>query len=257
MDRQERFQKIKLLLLNRGCVSLRTFMDEMEVSRATVRRDLEYLRDRMGTPIVWSADEQGYKLEPGFGPAGDVPQELPGVWFSEGEIRSLLTLHQLVKELDDGGVLQQHLQPVLERLYAMLGESREEAQRLMQRVRIVSVARRPVPAKWFRVFADALARQQQVRMTYRTRARQATTARTVSPQRLVHHRHTWYLDVWCQTKGELRRFALGGLKMHLPYTHETELVMDLLRHGPDVRVEAPAELRKKLQARLQAALGQY
>jgi predicted DNA-binding transcriptional regulator YafY len=52
MDRTERFHKI-IELLNRGRpVPRQVFLDELEVSLATFKRDLEYMRDRMNAPIV-------------------------------------------------------------------------------------------------------------------------------------------------------------------------------------------------------------
>ena len=54
MDRTERFYTIDRLLRSRRKVSLRQLMEELEVSRATVRRDLEYMRDRMAAPIAVS-----------------------------------------------------------------------------------------------------------------------------------------------------------------------------------------------------------
>ena len=50
MDRTERFYRIDQLLRNQRSVSLRQLIDNLEVSRATIRRDLEYLRDRIGAP---------------------------------------------------------------------------------------------------------------------------------------------------------------------------------------------------------------
>lgn len=42
--------------------------------------------------------------------------------------------------------------------------------------------------------------------------------------------------------------------LSLPYSDDRELIGDILRHMPDVTVEAPASLRKAVVARLQAAL---
>ncbi|NCW58056.1 MAG: WYL domain-containing protein, partial [Gammaproteobacteria bacterium] len=41
------------------------------------------------------------------------------------------------------------------------------------------------------------------------------------------------------------------------YKHETELVMDILRHGPNVEVLGPASLRQSVGAALERALAQY
>ena len=49
----------------------------------------------------------------------------------------------------------------------------------------------------------------------------------------------------------------GSWQLTLPYVDETELVMDLLRQGEQVRVLAPDSLRQAVQRRLVAALAVY
>lgn len=46
-------------------------------------------------------------------------------------------------------------------------------------------------------------------------------------------------------------------ELHVPYANPTELLMDILKYGPDVEVVAPATLKKLVKERLQLALGQY
>ena len=124
MDRTERFYKIELLLRSRGCVSFAALRDELDVSPATLKRDLQYLRDRLDAPIVYDAHDNGYRFEAGAGIGGAARaarHELPGLWFNENEIHALLTMHQLLAGLDDDGVLSRHLQPLLDKLQGMLG----------------------------------------------------------------------------------------------------------------------------------------
>ena len=53
MDRTERFHLIDQMLCNQRVVTRAQFLDALEVSPATFKRDLEYLRDRLAAPIVW------------------------------------------------------------------------------------------------------------------------------------------------------------------------------------------------------------
>src|SRR3954468_23309459 len=147
MDRTERFYRIELLIKRQSGVSFEQLLAELEVSPATLKRDLQYLRDRMDAPIVYARDENVYRFADGAAEAanggastrpGAKTHELPGVWFSEKELHALLTMHQLIAGLDDGGVLGRHLQPLLDKLHGMLGASGDEAQSLMRRVRIVA-----------------------------------------------------------------------------------------------------------------------
>src|SRR3954464_4351152 len=104
MDRTERFYKIELLIRSRAGVSFDELRKELEVSPATLKRDLQYLRDRMDAPIVYDRDDNVYRFaDGGAGAAGNpagATHQLPGVWFSEKEIRALLTMHQLIAGLD-------------------------------------------------------------------------------------------------------------------------------------------------------------
>lgn len=54
MDRTERFHKIEnRLRQKKASVSFAQLQSELEVSVATLKRDLRYLRDRFDEPIVW------------------------------------------------------------------------------------------------------------------------------------------------------------------------------------------------------------
>jgi predicted DNA-binding transcriptional regulator YafY len=328
MDRTERFYKIELLIRTRGSVPFADLMDELGVSRATLKRDLEYLRERLDAPIVYDRFANGYTFRADARDARQVKHELPGLWFSEREIHALLTMHQLIGGLDEGGVLARHLQPLLDKLYGMLGTSDAEARELTRRVKVMSPARRPVAPKHFELIGGALTRRQRVHLHYWVRSRREMTERTVSPQRLVHWRNTWYLDAWCHASDALRRFALdaireatlvesprakevalktieseldggygvfsaaqvrtqwatlafapeaaqwvrheqwhpqqeqklhgdGALTLRVPFADATELAMDILRHGEQVKVLAPPSLVTLVQERLQRAAAQY
>jgi predicted DNA-binding transcriptional regulator YafY len=325
MDRTERFYKIELLIRNRSSVTFAELLDELGVSRATLKRDLEYLRSRMDAPIVYDRDSNGYRFNAHPRDARQARHELPGLWFSEREIHALLTMHQLIEGLDEGGVLARHLQPLLDKLHTMLGASDAEAREMGKRVKVMSAAKRPVAPQFFETLGTALTRRQRVHIHYWVRSRREMTERTVSPQRLVHWRNTWYLDAWCHTQEGLRRFALdaireaapaeqrakdvalktieaeldagygafsgskvqwaclrftpeaaqwvrheqwhaqqqvtvhsdGSLSMKLPYADATELTMDILRHGSNVKVEAPAGLVLQVRDALRRAAEAY
>lgn len=208
-QRAERLYKVERLIRARGHLSFRALIAELEVSPATLKRDLEFLRSRLGAPIVYDADLNGYRLAEH---ARGARHELPGLWFDERELYSLLMAHQLLSGLDEQGTLSRHLQPLLERIHQLLGTGSDDEDALFERVRIVGAARRPVPSRFFEIVTEALMRQRRLHLRYLTRARRETSERDVSPQRLVHYRNTWYLDAWCHRAAGLRRFALDAIE---------------------------------------------
>jgi predicted DNA-binding transcriptional regulator YafY len=209
MTKTARVYKIEMLIRNRGHVSFQALLDELEVSPATLKRDLDYLKDQLGAPIEYDRFLNGYRFGQEY---RGQKHELPGLWFSERELYSLLMAHQLLSELDSEGVISRHLQPLLDRIHQMLGASEDEAKALMRRVKIIGSAKRPVPTQFFELVGEALLTRRRLRMRYLTRGRGQVSERDVSPQRLVHYRSTWYLDAWCHQRERLLRFALDAVE---------------------------------------------
>jgi len=52
MDRTGRHYKIDRMLNDRKVLPITEFLEEMDISMATFKRDVEYLRDRFNTPIA-------------------------------------------------------------------------------------------------------------------------------------------------------------------------------------------------------------
>jgi predicted DNA-binding transcriptional regulator YafY len=324
MDRSERFYKIEQMLRERRVVPLADFLAALEVSRATFKRDLEYLRDRFSAPVVWDRDAGGYRFD--APPKGMPRHELPGLWFNPSEIHALLTMQHLLAGLEPG-VLAPHIEPLKSRLRALLS-GRDDAhapEEIERRIRIIRLAARPVKLQFFELAATATLQRRRLAITYWARSSDETTQREISPQRLVFYRANWYLDAWCHLRDGLRSFSLDGIReaalaagrakdvpdadldaflasgygifsgrstrwatlrfsprasrwitaeewhpkqrvttqadghtlLEIPYSEDPELVMDILRHGAEVEVLAPADLRVKVQAALKDALARY
>ncbi len=99
-----------------------------------------------------------------------------------------------------------------DKLNGMLGANAQESREMMQRVRILSAAARPVPSRHFELVGSALQKRQRLQLRYHTRSKGLSSERVVSPLRLVHYRGTWYLDAWCHQAEALRRFALDAIE---------------------------------------------
>ena len=64
MNKTERIFKIEQMIAARLTVTFKEMLDELEVSRATLKRDLEYLRSRMKTPIDYDRDAPRSAIRP-------------------------------------------------------------------------------------------------------------------------------------------------------------------------------------------------
>ncbi len=323
MDRTERFYKIDQLLSEQRVVPFSLLEERLGVSRATIKRDLEYLRNRLHAPIVWDRERRGYCFEQAQ--RGSAQYELPGMWFSPSEIHALLTMQHLLTGIDGGGLLAPHVQPLQSRLKSLLDTGAGELDEIQKRIRIIGMAGRPMTLDHFAVIASALLRRKRLMIAYYVRAREEITEREISPQRLIHYRENWYLDAWCHVRNGLRSFAVDAIRaaeivdstarnvpektldavlgagygifsgkavawaklkftperarwvsterwhpkqrgdflsdgsyvLQVPYSDSRELVMDIMRHGPEVEVIGPESLRNTVRKKLCATFNRY
>jgi len=209
MERTERFYKIQNLLRSRHFVSTQDFMSELGISRATFKRDLEYLRDRMHAPIVYDRDQEAYGFDPAI--ADSRLWQLPGLWFSADELQALLTMDRLLGDLQPG-VLSELIAPLRKRLKSLLESGEHSAEDIAQRIRILSMGSRRVTPAHFRTIATAVLTRKRLKLRHQRRQDGEVIEREVSPQRLVHYRDNWYLDAWCHKRQALRTFGLDAIE---------------------------------------------
>lgn len=209
MSMNERIYKIDQLLADRRSISVSELMEKLEVSKATLKRDLTYLRDRLNAPIVFDKELGGYRFDK---TTTDTSYELPGLWFSADEIHALLTMHRLLSSLDTGGLLGPHIKPLLSRLTALLGAADDPADVVKKRIKIEMMNVRPVHLAHFEAVGSALIKRKRLLIEYYARGNNETSQREISPQRLINYRGNWYLDAWCHLRNNLRSFSVDSIR---------------------------------------------
>src|SRR6185369_551716 len=116
------------------------FRDEFEgVSEKTIKRDIEFLRDRFECPIEWSRSKGGWVID------DNGRFELPGVWFEASEVFALLMMLHLVEGVQPG-LLEEHLAPLETRLRKMLAVGAPKAD-IEGKVKLIHFAPRKVDPK--------------------------------------------------------------------------------------------------------------
>ncbi len=208
MDRLERFYRIDRLLKERKLVSFAAFEKELGMSRASVKRDLEYMRSRFNAPIEYDREANGYR----FGAPRSGPRyELPGLWFNASEVLALLTTLRMLGDLQPG-MLDGQIEPLRERLRSILGSGDHSWQEVEKRIRIFQPERREASTMHFSAIAAAVLKRTRLWIRHYNRKEDRETEREVSPQRLVHYRDNWYLDAWCHLRNDLRSFAVDAIR---------------------------------------------
>ena len=163
MERFDRIFRLNQILQNaRVPVSHKTLEAELECSRATVTRIIEDLRDYLGAPLIYDREANGYRYDG----EGEHPYQLPGLWFSEAELHALLTMQQLLADLQPG-LLDDQLAPLRERVEVLLQDRRIGGDgEISRRVRILGMAARPA-GECFRAVAAGVLERRRLRLSYR------------------------------------------------------------------------------------------
>lgn len=327
MAQVARLREIVAILEARKFPVPREFLlNELGVSYATFKRDLEVLRDQLQAPIVWRPGEaghgRGYVLEDKGWSAGKLG--LPRAWFTSSEIYALLMIDSLASHIAPG-LLTEHLQPLITRITLALSSSDDNPEDIRSRVHILASSARRRDTPHFEHVAQATVRRNRLELRYFTKSRNERSNRIVSPQRLIHYKENWYLIAWCHKADAPRVFALdsvenalvlkeaaveadrevidamvgkdfglfsggdrkwaklrfsalqarwieaevwhqeqrvshlddGSLVLEVPYSDQRELLLDVLKFGPEVEVLEPLELREEVRLRLRRTLSQY
>jgi predicted DNA-binding transcriptional regulator YafY len=321
MARYERVAEIYDLLTTASePIALESLCSTLDASSATVKRLVRFLREQLLVPVEFDREKRGYVV-------GKVARESPrpvGPAYDSRELSALLTAYDLLDQIPPGLFRKETAEARL-RLKQLLYRRPTGRGELKDRVRLQMPQNRRIDEHRFQAVLTSLATEKRLKITYRSRTRQASQTRVVSPQRLTFYRSNWYLAAWCHVRSDLRVFALdrvitadltpipahmlaaktldarlstgygifegeadavavlkftaesarwvadeewhprqrqerledGGLLLHIPYRHATELSMDIQRYGAEVEVLSPPELRKLVADSLARAATQY
>lgn len=201
-----RLLKYVNLLNTTHAKSVDYLMSKLEISKSTLNRDLNKLRDQMGVPIVFDRDRNGYLLS-----QEHEMSSLPGLWFNHEEILALVTLQQLLEQLQLG-ILGSQLSPIQQRLNTLMMNKGLNGQDVAKRIKILYAGKRSLQPEFFQTLAAATLSRHQIEIQHYSRQNNQSQKRILSPQKLIHYRDNWYLLSWCHTRQALRSFSIDAIQ---------------------------------------------
>ena len=198
MERTQRIARINALLSRPQGASLTLLMSELEVSRATINRDLQVMRDGMNAPIVWDSFERVYRLEP-KGNAGPAYM-LPGLWLRPAQAYAVLTLNNMVQKIAPN-VLGPFLDPMRVLLKEMLHSAQYKLRGLDQKIEIDMPAMPQIGDLDFENLVEALIHEQSAGFVIKNNEGQEHTL-SLMPVKLRITANGWCVDIHHRRSGK-------------------------------------------------------
>jgi len=177
------------------------FAAEWEVSRKTVQRDVEYLRDQLGAPLAYDQRRQGYSYT-------DRNWFLPAIGMSEGDL-VLLMVGARATEQYRGSPIAAEIDRIFQKIATMLPERLTiRPETVFSAFSFIGPPSKPVDTATWTTLVRGLLNRRSVDVSYRAFDAEQYTPRRIDPYHIANLHGEWYVFARCQVKGDVRQFAI-------------------------------------------------
>ncbi len=173
---------------------------ECEVSSKTVRRDIEFMRDRMGLPIAFNGVSKGYYYT-------EEVSGFPNLQITEGELFALIVAEKALQQYR-GTSFEKPLLSAIRKMEQSLPNT--ISLNLASLEQTISFRTRAEPILDLAVFdqlSRAAAQRQQIELVYRKPGQAKTEVRLLDPYHLANINGEWYLFAYDHARKDIRTFA--------------------------------------------------
>ena len=177
---------------------------DLEVTDRTVKRDIEYMRDRHGAPIEYDDVKHGYYYTAKF-------DSLPVAAMTEAELFALLVADKAIAQYH-GTPFQKPLRMAFKKLTGQLdGKERYSLENLGLAVSFRPFAPEDSDLKVFHTLTRALQQRRALKFDYRNLGAKLCQTRHMHPYHLACIDSHWYLFGHDVNRAAIRTFALTRL----------------------------------------------
>ncbi|MGJ3243360.1 MAG: helix-turn-helix transcriptional regulator [Opitutales bacterium] len=182
---------------------------QLETSTKTIHRDIATMRDQLGLPIEWDAQENGYFY------AKDV-DAFPLVQVTEGELFALLVAQKAIEPYRDTP-FHEPLRQALEKLSDSLKETMFlSLDRLEAPISFKPTGVSTAAIETFQLVTRALTEQVRLKFEYKGLTSNRWMKRHIDPYHLGCVADEWYLIGYDHLRKAMRTFALVRMRQPVP-----------------------------------------
>jgi len=216
MSQTERIFFIDRTIREHGGIAVSAIVSRFEICSRQAKRDIEYMRDRLDAPIVWSSDRRRYEYTFPWDSLRSADEKS---FFAFAFLKAMLTEYHYVPVISND--ILTLLQEKIAGRYASIAE----------KVSYELPDMESIDGDIAYALCQALLQPRELEITY-TDSKGAESKRVIVPLRLVNYSGKWYCVALDSKSGEMRTFAVSRIrcaktaqlshKINLPQTSEVE-----------------------------------
>lgn len=215
MSQTERILFIDRQIRLAGKTTIDEVVKKFEVSARQVKRDIEYLRERLMAPVLYDRKNKGYVYE----------EEFNDLAFAD---QSLMLFYVMIKSLADS----HHYIPIYsnELLKQLESSIPEEYRAVCSRISYQFPKAGVMKPEFFAIICEAVKNRTCVKIQY-SNVNNELSSREVEPEHLINYDDSWYMICYDRTKEGIRTFNISRI------TDISASKEKFLRHGKEYREE--------------------
>ena len=182
----------------------RKLANEFEVATRTIKRDVDFMKDRLNLPVEYNSQRYGYFYSKPV-------EQFPGVAVTEADVFALLVAHKAISQYR-GTPFQKPLEVAFQKLTSQLDcTARFTLGSLDEALSFRPFAPEDTDLNTFEVLSRGVQEHRVVRFQYKKLGARKPECRHVQPHHLACIENVWYLLAFDINRGAMRTFVLTRL----------------------------------------------
>ena len=182
-----------------------TFAQKWEVSQKTVQRDVDFLRDQLGAPVVYDKAHKGFRYT-------NRNWFLPSLSLGEGDLFDLLVASRALEQYR-GTPVAKKLGGIFSRLAELMPEQVTIRPELVfSQFSFTSPPSRPVDESIWVSVVRGLQHRLKLRMRYRAVSARESKERDLSPYHIANLQGDWYVFGWDSIRASVCQFSMSRIQ---------------------------------------------